>query len=243
MAERSWRMKRQREAWAHGRALRDRLLSEHQSEYGLLVPPPPAKVIDEILTEQLKAKLRFDPLPLDRFAETRLVNGEPVVTINSDTASIAGVKDAVGVQNVAKWHEAIHIADHLHVLVAPAQAALEGFGVAPEIVCYRAGGRLRASARDDVAEREFWAEEAGRAAAVSLDALRRTDSFRSLLRAANQSKDYVRDGWPRLYEAAEAIGVNISALVKQLQFDGFIALVRISGKDQIFVQPQLTENR
>jgi hypothetical protein len=207
------------------------------------VPPPPAKVIDEILTEQLKAKLRFDPLPLDRFAETRLVNGEPVVTISSDTSAIPGVKDAVGVQNVAKWHEAIHITDHLDSLVAPAQAALEGFGIVPEIVCYRAGGALRSRVQDDVAAREFWAEEAGRAAAVSLDALRRTDAFRSLLRAASHSKDSVRDGWPRLYEAAEAIGVNISALVKQLQLEGFIAVVRIGGKDQIFVQPQLTESR
>ena len=49
------------------------------------------------------------------------------------------------------------------------------------------------------------------------------------------------NAWPLLYQAADDIGVNITALVKQLELEGRIALVREGGRDLVYVQPKLTE--
>ena len=239
----SWVEARRVDAWVQGRALRDRLLAEYCERYRLATPPPPANVIDELLTEHLNVRLTFDPLPLDRFAETALRGGEICVTINSDTASIAGVKDVEGVQNVAKWHEAIHVVDHSSVLRDPSsQLLLDGFAPKPPIICYRSGAaQTKRTSQEEVA-REFWAEEAGRAAAVSLPALRRTQPFIELLERASRSDGPVRSAFPLLYQASEAIGVNISALIKQLQGERLIAIERNGSDNLVFVQSHLLEN-
>ena len=96
-----------REAWAFGRELRDRLLLEYQQQYHLQVPPAPALIIDELLTDFLKVDLKFDPLREDVFAQTEWIDGRTVVTVNSLSDKIPGVKDSAGVDNVGKWHEAI----------------------------------------------------------------------------------------------------------------------------------------
>jgi len=232
----SWLETRRREAWAQGRALSDRLLAEYCQRYRLKIPPPPASVIDDLLTEHLHVRLAFDPLPLDRFAETSMRDGEIWVTINSETGRIEGVRDADGVQNVAKWHEAIHVVDHSDVLRdMGSQLPLEGFPSGRPIVCYRSGGpQAKAVSREEKA-REFWAEEAGRAAAVSISALRRTAPFQELMELGRSSHGAVRVGWPLLYRSAEAISVNISALRKQLSLEGLIVIE--SG--QVFVQSEM----
>ena len=107
---------RRREAWAYGRALISRLLNKYREEYGEEVPPAPALIADELITDFLGAVLRFDPLSKDLFAQTDWVDGKAVVTINSLTATIDRVKDASGVQNVAKLHEAVHVDRDLHLL-------------------------------------------------------------------------------------------------------------------------------
>lgn len=241
MANASWQRRRQETAWAFGREQRDRLLREYQSDYGIAIPPPPAKIIDELLTDYLKATLQFDPLPLDRFAETRVENGRAVVTINSRLAEIDGVKDAHGVENVAKWHEAIHVIRDLGSLAAPASRMFDGFDRPAQIVCLRSAGQRLRSFGGETTDREFMAEEAGRAAAVSMPALRRSAAFCALLRSANRTAGTVPNAWAFLYEAAEEIGVNISALVKQLSLEGLITLVREDGRDLVHVQPALSE--
>ena len=232
----SWVDRQRTEAWAQGRALSDRLLTEYCDRYDLKIPPPPASIIDELLTEHLNARLAFDPLPLDRFAETSMRDGVIWVTINSETAKIDGVKDAEGVQNVAKWHEAIHVVDHRDVLRdASSQLALDGFAPGPPIVCYRSGGPKTKPASQDERAREFWAEEAGRAAAVSISALKRIAPFQELMDLGRTSRGAVRAGWPLLYKSAEAISVNPTALKTQLSLEGYIV---IEG-GQVFVQPDM----
>lgn len=229
---------RRRQAWAYGREVRNGLLVRYCEAYGLSVGPPPALIIDELLTDFLHVKLHYDPLNTDVFAQTELRDGVPVVTVNSLTGSIPGVRDGPGVQNVGEWHEAIHVVDDLNMLRPGASAAFPGFEVPLRIVCYRYGG---ARGSPEAAAREFWAEEAGRAAAVSFEALARTEAFQTLCQAASKSSGPVARGFPLLYDAAEDIGVNVTALVKQLTLEGWIVAAKESGRHVVYVQPRLRE--
>jgi len=159
------------------------------------IPPPPGLIIDELLTDFLGASLRYDPLSPKVYAQTKWKDGRPLVTVNSLTGKIPGVKDEVGVQNVAKFHEAVHVDRDLPALKAGPQATLPGFEVAPKIVCYRGAGQRKRWDRlpsgqgviDSGSLRQFWAEEAGRAAAISYQALARSDAFQGFLRLAQSS--------------------------------------------------------
>jgi hypothetical protein len=164
------------------------------------------------------------------------VDDRIVVTINSLTKKISGVRDAQGVQNVAKWHEAIHVMDDERELRRPVGDMLPGFGKPPAFICFRGGDRPRPEGFD---QREFWAEEAGRAAAVSHEALAKSPAFRRFLAAsAGDGFGEARNGWPRLYDAARDIGVNITALTKQLELEGRLSLVKTAGAvSRIFVPP------
>lgn len=234
----SWLQSRRQEAWAFGREQRDRLLREYEQKYHPTQLPPPAIIIRELITDFLDARLRYERLPADRFAETRLEDGRITVVLNDDIGAIAGVKDKDGVGNVALWHESMHVICDSHMLVAPASQQLPGFESPPAIVCYRRAGN-RPSPGAKAIEREFWAEEAGRAAAVSHEALQRAEPFRELLRRAARATGPVRGGFPLLYDAAKAIGVNISALVKQLELEGQVVVERKDGRSDVFVQPTL----
>jgi hypothetical protein len=214
--------------------LSDRLLADFQREYGTVLPP--ALIADELITDFLGAKLRFDPLPTDRFAQTQLVNGDIVVTVNTLTEDIDGVKDSAGVMNVAKWHEIIHVVDDADELTGSGGTLLlPGFDEPAPVICLRGGPQ--SSRPGGFQAREFWAEEAGRAAAVSLPALRRTDAFQSFLSLANRNAGNATAGWSALYGSAEAIGVNISALVKQLRLEGLLVLRE--GSRELFVPTRL----
>jgi hypothetical protein len=229
---------RRREAWAYGRELRDGLLAEYQRKYGLQSPPPPALIIDELLTDSLNVDLRFDPLPTDVYAQTEWINGRAVVTVNTLSGHIPGVKDAAGVDNVGKWHEAIHIVRDLHVVRTVPAPMLPGFEAPPTVTCHRG---LRRSLTPECIAREFWAEEAGRAAAVSFVALAQSQSFQELCEIASRVAGPVPGGFPLLYEAAKDIGVNITALVKQLTLEGRIEVRQESGRRTVCVQPSLTQ--
>jgi hypothetical protein len=233
-SRKNWARRRREDAWAFGRGLCADLIEQYRKEYELIEPPPPARIIDEILRDILNVGLRASALPLDRFAEAKYVDGRVVVVVNSRTRDIEAVKDDQGVQNVAKWHECIHVVADLEYLREERPPVLPGFETDPVIVCWRGLARFTTPAE---AEREFWAEEAGRAAAVSLPALSRSDAFRALLRGPGRN----RDAWPLLYQAASDIAVNISALVKQLHLEGLIVLVKEGGRNQVYVQPALLE--
>lgn len=232
------RRKVREEAWAFGRRLRDGLLGEYQREYGVAVPPPPAKVVDELLTDFLGVDLRYVPLGDNRFAETRWEDGRPAVRVNTLTGQIPGVKDAEGVQNVGKWHEVIHVVRDLDMLKVAPQSSLPGFEAGPVITCHRS---LRRGAPPEEQQREFWAEEAGRAAAISLPALARSESFQRLCRLGCRSSGPAPGAWPLLYRAAGDIGANISALVTQLTLEGWIVVNREDGREKVYVQPALAE--
>jgi len=229
---------RRREAWAYGRELRDRLLVEYQRKYDLQSPPAPALIIDELLTDFLNVDLKFDPLRDDVFAQTEWIKGRTVVTVNTLSGHIPGVKDAAGVDNVGKWHETIHIVRDLHVIRTAPTLMLPGFEAPPTVTCHRG---LRRSLSPECVAREFWAEEAGRAAAASLPALTLSESFQELCERAERVTGPVPGGFPLLYQAAKDIGVNITALVTQLTLEGRIEIRQESGRRTVHVQPSLTE--
>ncbi len=218
MAERAdWVAQQRRDAWHFGRNLAADLTERYRQHYRLPQAPVPALIIDELLTDFLGAELHFDPLPPDRFAQTRWIRGNPVVTINSRTDLIEGVKDTEGVQRVASWHEAIHIVEGGDEARSIHERTLPGMGEPAPIICFREPGRRR---QTPGISREFRAEEAGRAAACSIWAMERTPAYRELVaRAAERPDGEVVRGWPLLYEIAASLHVNISALVTQLTLE------------------------
>lgn len=157
--------------------------------------------------------------------------------MNTLSSRIPGVRDAAGVDNVGKWHEAIHVVRDLDVVRVQPQDTLPGFEAPRLIACHRGA---ESSLTPQVRAREFWAEEAGRAAA-SFPALTRSESFQRLCEAASRVSGPVPQGFPLLYEAAKDIGVNITALVKQLTLEGRIAVSQDLGRRTVHVQPSLME--
>ena len=233
------------EAWNYGRALRNQLVSRYRDEYGVDRPPPPALIVDELLTDFMDVSLNYDPLPLGIYAQTEWKDGRTLVTVNSLTGRIVGVTDASGVQNVAKFHELVHVDRDLPELNNGLQLFMPELGPPAKIVCHRGFGSMRPPSiqpkpgtRGDRSWREFWTEEAGRAAAVSYEALADSEAFRAFIRL-RQVGSFAANGerWTLLYRAAKDIGVNISALVKQLSLEGQIVVQKDGGRQVIHPQP------
>ena len=97
----------------------------------------------------------------------------------------------------------------------------------------------RSARRGEEFQREYFAEESGRAAAVSFPHLIRTGAFRHFIYLAEQRLASGPLGWRAFYAAAEAIGVNISALVKQLEAEGVLHVERSRGQSILHPQPEL----
>ena len=225
-----------REAWHFGRTVRNQLLADYKREYGTRAPAP-ALIGAELVTDFLGARLSYDALPLNVLAETRWDAGQPLVSLNSRTHEIEGVKDPIGVTNVGVWHEISHVLRDLSMMRVGDQGTLEGMVPNLSISCPR--DRPRYTRQGEEFRREFFAEEAGRAAAVSYPALRETVAFRDFIYLADQRLASSSRGWGLLYEAAAAIGVNISALIKQLEAEGFLTVHRSEGRSTLYVQPGL----
>jgi hypothetical protein len=168
------------------------------------------------------------------FAQTQWLDGRPVVTINTLTRDMKGVTDAEGVENVGKWHEAIHVVRDMRTLRSGHQATFPGFEVPRILTCFRKPEPTPRAPNG--MSREFWAEEAGRAAAVSYAALARSEAFRALLGPRKLSNG---ERWQLLYKAASNIGVNRSALVSQLELEGRIVVQKENGIHILHIQPEL----
>ena len=222
-------------AWQFGRSVRDDLIRRYRREYGMEVAPPPALIVDELMTDILGVRLRYDPLPISVYAETTWEDQGPVVTINTRTADIPNVKDSYGVQNVGKWHELVHVVKDVEVLRERPQEALPGFDVPPKKVCFRArtGGDWH---------REFWAEEAGRAAAICHVSLSQSKAFNALTRLATGTSYLNSHAWALLRDAATDIGVNTSALVRQLRLEGRLVMEKRDGRQVVTLQATLADS-
>jgi hypothetical protein len=213
-------------------------MREFMLRNGLTERPHLKDVIDELIEDVQGARLIEEVLPLDRFAQTEAVGGKIVVSINSRIAQIPGVKDPIGVSTVAKWHESIHVARDIKAETLEwdhDQLTLPGFESRREslIVCRTAQGHRIAGE-----EREFLAENAGVAAAICGADLARSPSFSKFQRLAAQCVELAGDGWHLLYETADGIGVNASALVRYLEKRRMFQIVQ--REDRRFILPMPT---
>lgn len=231
---------RRRDAWQTGRDRSADLAEQYRQRYRLPVAPPPAKIVYELITDFVGVELHFDPLPLDRYAQTRWVHGEPTVTINSLTSLMSEVKHVDGVQRVAAFHELMHVMDDGDMARGDMQASMPGLDEPIPIVCYREPNSRH---NRTLGEREFRAEEGGRAAAIPIWALERVAPWRELQTLASRRPDReVVGGWPRLFACAEALGVNVTSLIKQLSYEGRLVVVRAErGADKIYVPASFGE--
>ena len=228
-----------RQCWDLGVQHRETLLKQYMEANQLTERPFLKDVIDDLIEEVQQARLREDILPLDTYAQTEVDRGRVMVTINSRIADIPGVKDAAGVAYIGKWHESMHVARDMDVGTAHAERHLTPFpgfevGAPRLIVC-----RSTRPADRAIAEREFVAENAAIAAAIAGADLRRCDAFLEFRRLAARGGDLGGLGWRLLYRTAEAIGVNISALVTYLEQRGFIIVAPGGGKQRLLAVPQL----
>ncbi|MDP8921558.1 MAG: hypothetical protein M3O34_01620 [Chloroflexota bacterium] len=181
---------------------------------GLRERPLIKHVIEDLVQDVQGARLREDVLPLDRFAQSEVINGRAVVTINTRIAEMARVKDPAGVRIVAIGHEAVHVDQHLNP--SPSSSVAEQL-VLPEldlevpqvIMCRSAGGAGRAGQP----AQEFLAENAALAMTIALPDLQRCAAFAAFQRLAGDGGDLGGAGWQLLYQVAEFVGVNITALV------------------------------
>jgi hypothetical protein len=225
------------DAWAFGIAHRERLVRRYMETHGLNERPFLKEIVDELIEEIQEARLIEGVLPLDRFAQTERDRGRVIVTVNSRIAEIPGVKDAAGVAYAAKWHESIHVDRDM----TPSSGASDGqqlsfFNEAPDyhlIVC-RAVGRGRT-----LPPIEVFAETAGLAASIAEADLLRCPPFLRFRALAEQGGDLGGRGWQFLYRCAEAIGVNISALVRYFEQRGLCRVERSGGKSRLIADAPL----
>src|SRR5436190_15084923 len=109
-----WLEARRNEAYELGVVLRERLLEDFMQIDGLHERPLIKDVIEDLVQDVQGARLRDDVLPLDRYAQSEIVNGRPVVTVNARIADMSNVRDPAGVRRVAIGHEAVHVDQHLN---------------------------------------------------------------------------------------------------------------------------------
>jgi hypothetical protein len=185
-------------------------------------------IIDYLIEDVQGARLREEVLPLDRYAQTELIAGRTEVSINSRIREIPGVRHVTGIVYVAKWHESIHVARDFPALGKAqevAQPTLPGVEAElPQLVACRGFNEgLQGESRG----REFFAENAGIAAAICGEDLRRTPTYASFMNRAADGGDLGTSGWDQLYRTAEFIGVNPSALLTYFQHTGLLRVAEV----------------
>jgi hypothetical protein len=234
-----WLESRRREAWRYGIEHREALVQRMLTRLGLRDRPLLKDIVEELIEEDQGVRVRDEVLELDTYAQTTLVNGRPVVSINSRIGEMPGVKDAAGARHVALWHESIHIPRD----ILPTsrwnvhdQFKLPGFDVeaTPLVVC-----KSRKPLRPEEKAREVFAEAAARAAAIAQPDLQRCPAYREYERRAARGGELGRSGWRLLYETAAFIGVNITALTGYFEQRGWHRVESRDGGQRLIAHPQL----
>jgi hypothetical protein len=236
-----WLAARRNEAYELGVGLRERLMTDFMEMDGLRERPLMKHVIEDLVQDVQHARLLDGVLPLDRYAQSERVNGRIVVTVNKRIAEMPGVKDPDGVRIVAIGHEAIHVDQHFNPSTLSPGGQLAFPGLEPDapqlIMCRSAGGAGRAGQP----AQEFIAENAALAMTIALPDLQRCAAFAAFQRRAAEGGDLGRVGWQLLYQIAEFVGVNISALVTYFTNRGLCHVVADGGRQRLMAAPRLFE--
>ena len=224
--------------WALGIQVREALVWKHMAEHGLRDRPLTKDIVDELIREGLGARLREEPLPLDRFAQTEVVRGRIEITINTRISEMPRVKDVAGVSYISKWHEIIHVPQDLGCRKVDrrlVEAALPGIEtpvlrVAGRRVTFCRGGPL---GRQRASTREFIAENAAYAAAIGVPDLRQCPAFSRFTALRAGRGGFSGWSWELLHQSADFLGVNRAALVRYLVHRGFVRVSQSRGRPRL----------
>ncbi|MBI4496681.1 MAG: hypothetical protein HY689_02135 [Chloroflexi bacterium] len=233
--------RRRAECWQLGVRHRESLLQRYMDQYQIVERPLLKDVIDDIIRDVQEARLYCAALPLDTFGQTEARRGRIEVTINSRISEMPGVKDAAGVAYRTKWHESIHVTDD--VSADSDQAAnrplfLPGFEEdTPRLIVCRKNRSTNGGGAE--AAREFTAEHASLAAAIADEDLARSQAFQEFQHLIAEGGELPNWGWRLLYESAEFIGINPTALVDYLQQRGLFHITPRNGKKRLVANPSL----
>jgi hypothetical protein len=101
-----WLVRHRWALWAIGVEHREALVAQYMLFYSLTGRPMLKHIFRELIGEFQEVRILDGPLAMDRFAQTKLVDGCPEITINSLIGRMSRVKDPRGVGHVAGWHAA-----------------------------------------------------------------------------------------------------------------------------------------
>ena len=73
------------DCWTLGIHVREALMWKYMAERGEGRRPLVKDVVDDLIRDGLGARLREEPLPLDRFAQTEVVRGRIEITVNNSS--------------------------------------------------------------------------------------------------------------------------------------------------------------
>ncbi len=223
---------RRREAWHLGIEHREDLMRVFMTCRRLDRRPLLKDVTDELLEEVQGVRLRSEVLPLDVFAQSEVIGQRIEVSVNNRLNEMEGIRDTSGVAFVAKWHESIHVLRDLRPKgSADTQLRLGGLedAIQRQIVCRRTG----AGQALNVDEREFFAENAGLAAAIAMPDLKLSPAFQEFTLLTERGGDITTPGWNLLAQSAADIGVNRAALFKYLNQLGLLLREQQTGKQHL----------
>ncbi len=227
----NWLFQNRIALWRLGVEHREALLAQYMVFYGLTERPPLKSIYRELLSEIQGARLIYAPLPMDRYAQTEVVNGRTEITINTLIGRMPGIKDHHGVEHVAGWHESFHVAVDVERRDLPPLTYLTrglGGSTSSPLLCDANQNDQRGWT---VRERAI--ETAALAAAIADADLRRTLSYLNFLQLASWGGDMGAPGWQFLESIAGRIGVNRTALRRYLEQHGICRFSAVDGKNRL----------
>jgi len=223
----SWLARNRTRLWQIGVEHRETLMVQYMVLYGLTQRPFLKTVYRELIGEIQDVRILDESLPMDRYAQTELVRGRPVITINRLIGRMPHVKDAGGIGHVACWHESIHVTvDVERRAIPPLTELRSGLEVetSSPLLCRASQGSLhRWSLREQAIE------AVALAASVADADLRRCPNFLNFLQLAAMGGDMGPLGWRLLRAVSTVIGVNTTALRRYFEQHG---ICRFSDEDR-----------
>jgi hypothetical protein len=232
----NWLARNRERLWQIGVEHRESLMAQYMAFYGLAKRPSLKNVYRELIGEIQGARIIDAPLPMDRYAQTEVVNGRPEITINTLIGRMPLITDPGPIRHVAAWHESIHILVDVERRDLPPLTELRrGLEVSTSssLLCYASHGALhRWSLREQAID------AAALAASIADTDLRGCHHYLNFLQLAAMGGDLGPLGWQLLGAISTVIGVNRTALRRYLEQRGICRFTEEDGKPRLIGTPQ-----
>jgi hypothetical protein len=207
---------------------RETLVVEYMTRHHLTRRPLLKNIWHELIEDIQDVPIVDEPLPMDRFAQTELVNGRPRITINTLIGRMPKVKNPERIRPVSGWHESIHIpVDVERRDIPPLTELTSGLGAdtSSPLLC-------QAITRDPQqwSLREQAIEAAALAAAIADADLKVGSAYLNFLEYTSWGGDPDGVGWHLLCQVSASIGVNVTALARFFEQHGLCRRVMRAGR-------------